>query len=115
MASEPVDRSTAISRELIALTRAVQLAEQERNARLEAKLADLDRQMDEADRIQKLITGGAARREARLRALEDMIEVIAAERSREATPKPLDLPRRNRFDASVVDMHSPDPEPTSGD
>ena len=60
--------------------------------------------MREAERVQKLITGGASHREARLRALEDMVETMAAERSRAMTPRPLDIPGRPRFDPSVVDM-----------
>lgn len=115
MASEPADRPTALSRELIALIKAVATAEEERDARLDAKLAELDSRIEEAARIQKLITGGAARREARLRSLEDMVEAIAAERARAIAPRPLDLPRRARFDPSVVDMRSAGPEPTAND
>jgi hypothetical protein len=113
MALDPADRPSALSRELIALIQAVAIAEEERDARLEAKLAVLDARLDEAARVQRLITGGAARREARLRALENAVEAIAAERARAraVTPRPLDIPRRNRFDASVVDMRSADPEP----
>jgi hypothetical protein len=110
VASEPAHRPSALSRELIALIDAVSAAERERNARLESKLSQLDAQLQEAARVQKLITGGAARREARLRALEDMVEAIATERSRALTPRPLDLPDRSRFDPSVVDMHGRDPE-----
>jgi hypothetical protein len=113
MASEPDLRPTALSRELIALIKAVAITEERRDARLEAKLAELDAQLEEATRVQKLITGGAARREARLRALEDTVEAMAAERARAITPRPLDLPRRPRFDPSVVDMRSVDPEPNS--
>jgi len=115
MASEPADRPTALSRELIALIKAVAIAEEERDARLEAKLAELDAWIKEAARVQKLITGGAAHREARLRSLEDMVETMAAERAEAIAPRPLDLPRRARFDPSVVDMHSAGPEPTARD
>lgn len=115
MASEPADRPTALSRELIALIKAVAIAEEERDKRLEAKLAELDAGIAEATRVQKLITGGAARREARLRSLEDMVETMAGERAHAIAPRPLDLPRRNRFDPSVVDMRSADPEPTTRD
>ena len=111
MAPEPSERPSALSRELIALVDAVSKAEQERDARLEAKLAQLDAQMREAERVQKLITGGASHREARLRALEDMVEAMAAERSRAMSPRPLDIPTRPRFDPSVVDMHGREPEP----
>jgi hypothetical protein len=113
MASESSDRPPALSRELIALIEAVSAAERERNEQLEAKLAQLDAQMREAERVQKLITGGAARREARLRALEDTVEAIAAERARAMRPRPLDIPGRSRFDPSVVDMRGR--EPTSRD
>jgi hypothetical protein len=112
MASESSDRPPALSSELIALIEAVSAAERERNARLEAKLAQLDAQMRESERIQQLITGGAARREARLRALENMVEAMAAERARMPAPRPLDLPGRTRFDPSVVDMRGRDETPT---
>jgi hypothetical protein len=108
MASDDSERPSALSRELIALIETVRTAEREREARLEAKLAQFDAHMREADRVQKLITGGAARREARLRALEDMVEAMAAERSRAMTPRPLDIPARPRFDPSVVDMRRGD-------
>jgi len=109
MASDDSERPSAVSRELIALIEAVSAAEREREARLEAKLAQLDAHMREADRVQKLITGGAARREARLRALEDMVEAMAAERSRAMAPRPLDIPAPpHRFDPSVVDMRRGD-------
>ena len=111
MAWEPDLRPTGLSRELIALIKAVGITEERRDARLEAKLAELDARMEEATRVQELITGGTARREARLRALEDMVEAMAAERARALTQRPLDLPRRTRFDPSVVDIRSPDPEP----
>jgi hypothetical protein len=111
MASDP-DRPPALSRELIALIDTIRAAEREREARLEAKLAQFDAHMREADRVQKLITGGAARREARLRALEDMVETRAAERSRAMAPRPLDIPDRPRFDPSVVDMRGREPGPT---
>jgi hypothetical protein len=111
MASDDSEPPAALSRELIALIETVRTAEREREARLEAKLAQLDAHMREADRVQKLITGGASHREARLRALEDMIEAMAAERSRQLQPRPLDLPGRTRFDPSVVDMRGRDPEP----
>ncbi|HEY8000895.1 MAG: hypothetical protein ACHQJ5_09545 [Vicinamibacteria bacterium] len=112
MASAPDLRPTALSRELIALIKAVAITEERRDARLEAKLAELDARMEEATRVEKLITGGAARREARLRALEDTVEAMAAERARMITPRPLDLPRRARVDPSVVDMRSADPDST---
>jgi hypothetical protein len=108
MASDDSEPPSALSRELIALIETVRTAEREREARLEAKLAQFDAHMREADRVQKLITGGAARREARLRALEDMVEAMAAERSRAMTPRPLDIPARPRFDPSVVDMRRGD-------
>ena len=110
MASDRSERPSALSRELIALIETVSAAEREREARLEARLAQLDAQMREAERVQKLITGGAARREARLRALEDMVETMAAERARAMRPRPLDIPTRPRFDPSVVDMRGRDPD-----
>ena len=108
MASDDSERPTALSRELIALIDTVAAAEREREARLEAKLAQLDAQMREAERVQKLITGGASHREARLRALEDMVETMAAERSRAMAPRPLDIPGRPRVDPSVVDKRGSD-------
>ncbi len=107
MASEPA-LPTPLARELAALGRAVVRAERERERRVEAKLAELDAWMDESARVQRLITGGIARREARLRALEDAVEAMAAERTRMVAPRPLDLPREPRFDASVVDMRGHD-------
>src|SRR5687767_2398370 len=98
MASNESEWPPAASGELVALCRAVAEAEQRRNARLDAKLAQLDAQLREAERVQKLITGGAAHREARLRALEDMVEAMAAERARMMAPRPLDTPGRPRFD-----------------
>jgi hypothetical protein len=109
MASEPGTLPTAIARELAELGRAVVRAEREREQRLEARLAELDAWIDEANRIQGLITGGASRREARLRALEQAVEAMAAERTRQMKPRPLDIPGRNRFDPSVVDMRSAEP------
>jgi hypothetical protein len=103
MASEPVGPLTELSRELIALMDAVHRHERERETRLEAKLAEFDALMQESSRVQKLITGGAANREARLRALENMVEVMAAERSRYLQPRPLDIPA-GRVDPSIVDM-----------
>ena len=111
MASESSERPSALSRELIALIRAVAESEQRRHERLEAKLAELDAQMREAERVQELITGGASHREARRRALEDTVEAMAAERSRAMAPRPLDLPDRPRFDPSVVDMRRHKPAP----
>src|SRR3954469_16062150 len=105
MAPDDPERPSALSRELIALIDAVRTAEREREARLEAKLAQVDAHMREAQRVQKLITGGSSHREARLRALEDMVETMAAERSRSMAPRPLDIPPRPRFDPTVVDMH----------
>lgn len=98
-----------LSRELVGLIRAVAEAEAEREATLARKLGELDDGIAEVERVRALIAGGAARREARLRALEQTVEAMAAERSRAITPRPLDLPRRNRFDPSVVDMRTPDP------
>jgi hypothetical protein len=103
VASEPINRASSLSRELIALIDAVASAEGERNARLHAQLNQVAAQMREAERIQKLITGGAANREARLRALENMVEAMAAERSRYLQPRPLDIPA-GRVDPSIVDM-----------
>ena len=97
-----------LSRELVGLIKAVATAEAEREARLERKLDELDDQLAEVERVRSLIAGGAARREARLRALEQTVEAMAAERSRAVTPRPLDLPKASRFDPSVVDMRSPD-------
>jgi hypothetical protein len=111
MASDAGALPSAITRELAALGRAVVQAERERERRVDARLAELDAWMDEANRVQTLITGGASRREARLRALEQAVESIAAERSRQLKPRPLDLPGRNRFDPSVVDMRSAEPTP----
>ncbi len=102
-----------LSRELVGLVRAVASAEAEREARVERKLAELDEKLAELQRVRTLIAGGASHREARLRALEDMVEAMAAERSRMLTPRPLDLPKESRFDPSVVDMHPRDREPTS--
>ena len=110
MASEPVNRASSLSRELITLIDAVASAERERDARLDAKLNQLTEQMREAERVLKLITGGAARREARLRALENIVEAMAAERARQMQPRPLDLPDR-RFDPAVVDMRGREPTP----
>lgn len=110
MAAEPADQTAALCRELIALVRTVESAEAAREQRLERKLAELDAQLEESARVQRLITGGAACREARLRALEDAVEAIAAEPPRMVAPRPLDVPRRRTFDASVVDMSSADPE-----
>jgi hypothetical protein len=110
VASEPSRQPSSLSRELIGLSRAIVQAERERDARLEAKLAQLDAHMREAERVQKLITGGAANREARLRALEDMVEAMAAGRSRQMRPRPLDVPD-SRFDPTLVEMRGRDPEP----
>jgi hypothetical protein len=111
MASESLDRPVALSRELIALIDVVSTVERERTARLDAKLAELAERMREADRVLKLIAGGAATREARLRALEDMVEAMAAERSHVITPRPLDIPARPGFDPAVIDMRGRNPEP----
>jgi hypothetical protein len=110
MASEPV-LPPFLVRELAALGRAIVLAERERDRKLDTKLAELDAWMKESARVQSLLTGGIARREARLRALEDTVAALAAERSRVVTPRPLDIPRETRFDASVVDMRGRDSEP----
>ncbi|MDX6582741.1 MAG: hypothetical protein QOI10_1925 [Solirubrobacterales bacterium] len=110
MASE-ADSPSSLSRELVALMRAVAESEQRRHEQLRAKLGELDAQIAEAERVQKLITGGAARREARLRALEDTVEAMAAERARMMRPRPLDLPDRSRFDPSVVEMRGREPSP----
>ena len=104
MVSEPASRLAALCRELITLIDTVAGAERERDARLDAMLSQLTERMHEVERLQKLITGGVARREARLRALEDMVETMAAERSRHLQPRPLDLPARNRVDPSILDM-----------
>jgi hypothetical protein len=112
MASEP-GSPNALVRELAALGRAIVRAERERERRLQAKLAELDAWMDEATRVQRLLTGGIARREARLRALEDTVAALSAERARGATPRPLDIPREARFDASVVDMRGREAGPES--
>jgi hypothetical protein len=111
MASEPSDSGAALRRELLALSRAVAGSERRRDQRLEAKLAELDAQMKEAERVQKLITGGAARREARLRALEHTVEAMAAERARTMRLRPLAPPERTRFDPSVIDMRGREPSP----
>jgi len=97
-----------LSRELVGLIKAVAEAEAEREATLKRKLAELEERMAEVERLRAVIAGGAARREARLRALEQNVEAMAAERSRPVTPRPLDLPKGSRFDPSVVDMRSPD-------
>ena len=107
MVSEPGNRLSSLCRELIALIDTVAAAERERDARLDAKLNQLATQMRETERIQALITGGAARREARLRALEDIVEAMAAERSRYLQPKPLDIPT-GRVDASILEMRLDD-------
>ena len=108
MASE-ADPPTALSRELVALIGAVAESEQRRHERLDAKLAELDAKIAEAERVQKLITGGASHREARLRALEDTVAAMASERARAIEPRPLDLPDRSRFDPSVVEMRGREP------
>ena len=113
MASEPGVKGTSRSQELTALARAIVRAERERQRLLESKLAELDAWMEQSARMQELITGGAARREARLRALEQTVEALSAERSRMMVPSPLDVPGRTRFDASVVDMRSSVPETTT--
>ena len=105
-----LNRPGRLGRELVGLIKAVAEAEAAREARLQEKLGDLDRRIAEVQRVRTLIAGGAARREARLRAIEDTVEAMAEERSRAITPRPLDLPKRNRFDASVVDMHSAEPD-----
>jgi len=110
MASEPGVKGTSRSQELTALARAIVRAERERQRLLESKLAELDAWMEQSARMQELITGGAARREARLRALEQTVEALSAERSRTMVPNPHDVPGRTRFDASVVDMRSSVPE-----
>jgi hypothetical protein len=97
-----------LSRELVGLIKAVAAAEAEREERLNRKVHELDDRLAEVERIRTLVAGGAARREARMRALEKMVESLAAERQRPATPRPLDLPKRSRYDPSVVDMRSPD-------
>ena len=93
-------------RVLVALSRSLSAAENEREQRLQAKLAEIDAWIEESVRVQKLISGGAARREARLRTLEDTIDEISAWCSSGTAPRPLDLPRRTRFDPSVVEMRS---------
>lgn len=112
-----MDRTTQLAdqcRMLVALSRSLSAAEDEREQRLQAKLAEFDAWIEESVRVQKLITGGAARREARLRELEDRVEAMAAQRTSEGVPRPLDLPRRNRVEASVVQMRSAEPsEPPS--
>ena len=97
-----------LGRELVGLIKAVAMAEAEREARLELRLEQLDAKIDEFERVRKLTAGGAAHREARLRALEDTVEAMAAERARMVKPRPLDLPKPSRFDPSVIDMRSPD-------
>jgi hypothetical protein len=109
MPPESRDEPAALSRELFALWRTVAEAERHRQERFEAKLAELDAKLAEADRVQKLITGGAAHREARLRALENTVEAMAAERARALAPRPLDLPDRPGLDPSVVDMRGRGP------
>jgi len=112
-----MDRSSQLAeqcRTLVALSRSLSVAEDEREQRLHAKLAELDTWIEEAVRVQKLISGGAARREARLRELEDRVEAMAAQRTSEGVPRPLDLPRRGGLDASVLQMRSVEPsEPPS--
>ncbi len=107
-----MDRRAALAdqcRTLVALSRSLEAAEQERERRLAVKLAELDAWVQESVRIQKLITGGAARREARLRALEDAIYELTAQGASNGAPRPLDIPARPRVDASVVRMRSVDP------
>jgi len=103
-----LNRPGRLSRELVGLIKAVATAEAEREARLERKLDELDDRLAEVERVRTMIAGGAARREARLRALEQAVEAMAAERSRTVSPRPLDLPKASRFDPSVVDMRTPD-------
>jgi len=115
MVSERAANPSELDREVAALGRALVRAERERERRVQAKLAELDAWLEESARIQRVLTGGIARREARLRALEQTVEAIAAERSRISSPRPLDLPRRTSFDPSVVDMRSSDRGSTEPD
>ena len=81
-----LNRPGRLGRELVGLIKAVAEAEAAREARLQEKLGDLDRRIAEVERVRTLIAGGAARREARLRAIEDTVEAMAEERSRAITP-----------------------------
>lgn len=111
MASEP-DPSSPLARELAALSRALVRAERSREQRLAERLAELDAWMSESARVQRLITGGASHREARLRALESTVEALAAERARLVSPpRPLDIPRRGGLDPSRVKIHSVESDP----
>jgi hypothetical protein len=107
-----MDRTAQLAeqcRVLVALSRSLNAAEDDREQRLQERLAELDAWIEESVRLQKLITGGAARREARLRALEDAVDEIASRCASKGAPRALDVPRRTRFDASVVKMHSIEP------
>jgi hypothetical protein len=108
MASEPPDDSTLrepgqLSRELIALIRAVADADATREARIEERLAELGAHLEESRRLQQLITGGTSRREARLRALEDRVEALAAENPRAIPPRPLEIPRSRDGEVAALD------------
>ena len=108
MVPERAANPSTLDSEVAALGRALVRAERDRERRVQAKLAELDTWLEESARVQRLLTGGIARRESRLRALEQTVEAIAADRARISAPRPLDLPRRPSSDPSVVDMRSPD-------
>lgn len=107
MASElkrdPLGEPTRLSRELIALIKAVAVADAEREARVESKLAELEDHIAESVRLQQLITGGSSRREARLRAIENRVEAIEAEAPHVLPPRPLDIPRPSGGEVAALD------------
>lgn len=107
MASEldsgPLREPARLSRELLALIKAVAAADAEREARVEGKLAELEAHISESARLQRLIVGGTSRREARLRALEDRVETLSADAPHVIAPRPLDIPRRGGGEVAALD------------
>jgi hypothetical protein len=104
MAPEPDHVAAARTRDLESLAEQLLAAERERERRLEEKLAELDAWMEEAARVQRLLTGGVARREARVRALEDAVEALmAAPAARQAGPQGRDRFNRPRGEMRPVD------------
>lgn len=97
MASEiergPLREPARLSRELVALIKAVAAADAEREARVDGKLAELEAHIAESARLQQMIRGGSSRREARLRALEERVETLASEAPLPVAPRPLEIPR----------------------
>jgi hypothetical protein len=69
---EPANGS-GLSRELVSLLKALIGAEQDRQAKLQDKLAEFDARIEEAEATQAKLTARAAEREDRLRSLERMV------------------------------------------